>query len=287
VSGGALRLRVEQHDCTLGDVGANLARIAAAAEAAAADGVELLLTPELSVTGYDLRDAVHALARPAAGTPFPSLPAAPDLVVGTVEEDGAGIPCNAALHLRGGRVLHRHRKVYLPTYGMFDEGRYFGRGSAVRAYDAGEGWRLGLLVCEDLWHPALAWLLAAQGANLLLVQSAAPGRGTVEGGEAGGRFASAERWELLARAAAASYGVYVALANRAGVEGPFVFAGGSMVVGPDGRVLARAGDTGEARLTVDLSLAEVAAARRPYAHLRDDDPALVARELARVLAERG
>jgi predicted amidohydrolase len=282
-----LRLRIEQHDTVLGDRGANLARIARAQADAGADGVGLLVTPELSATGYDLRDAVHAVAVAESDAPFPELAAGPDVVVGAVEHDAGFVPLNAALHLRGGRVLHRHRKVYLPTYGMFEEGRYFGRGGEVRAYDAGGGWRMGLLVCEDLWHPALAWLLAAQGAHLLVVQAAAAGRGCLAGGAGGGRFASWDAWEQLARAAAVAYGVYVALANRAGVEGAFVFAGGSMVVGPDGAVLARASDTGEDRLTVDLSLDAVAAARRPYAHLRDDDPALVARELARILGGAG
>jgi predicted amidohydrolase len=283
----ALRLRLEQHDAVLGDRAANLARVAAAQRDAGREGVDLLLTPELSLTGYDVRDAVHGLAEPESDAPFPALAAGPDVVVGTVERDAATVPRNAALHLRGGRVLHRHRKVYLPTYGLFDEGRYFGRGTEVRAYDAGGGWRIGLLVCEDLWHPALAWLLAAQGANLLLVQSAAAGRGAVEGGAGGARFASWAAWETLAAAAALAYGAYVAVANRAGVEGPLAFAGGSFVAGPDGRIAARASDAGEDRLTVDLSLDAVASARRPYAHLRDDDPALVARELARLAGGRG
>lgn len=284
--GAALRLRVEQMDTALADPAANLARIAAAGARAAADGVHLLVTPELSVTGYDVRDAVHPLAVAESDTPFPSLAAGPDMVIGAIEHDPSFIPRNAAMHLRGGRVLHRHQKVYLPTYGLFDEGRYFGAGDRVRAYDAGGGWRMGLLVCEDLWHPALAWLLAAQGAHLLVVQSAAAGRRAMAGGPAGGRYASWDAWEHLARAAAIAYGVYVALANRAGVEGALVFAGGSMIIGPDGAVIARASDEGEDAITADLSLDAVAAARRPYAHARDDDPRLVARELARMLDAR-
>ena len=285
--GGRLRLRIEQFAPALGDVQANVARLARARADAAGDGVDLVLTPELSLTGYDVGDAVHALAVPASPRPFPALGDGPDLVVGAVERDGRGVPCNAALHLRGAEVLHRHRKVYLPTYGAFDEARWFGAGDRVRAYDAGGGWRMGLLVCEDLWHPALAWLLAADGANLLLVQSAAPGRGTVAGGEADARFASWGAWEHLARAAAVAYGVYVALANRVGVEGPHCFAGGSMVVGPGGAVLARGDDFAEARVDAELSLDAVAAARTPFAHGRDDDPRLVAREIERILSERG
>lgn len=284
--GPTLRLRVEQFAPVLCGVDANLARIAAAQADAAADGVDLVVTPELSLTGYDVRDAVHRLASPESDVPFPALGGGPDIVVGTIERDAAFVPYNAMLHLRGGRVLHRHRKVYLPTYGMFDEGRYFGRGDTVRAYDAGGGWRAGLLVCEDLWHPSLAWLLAAQGAHLLIVQSAAAGRGAMAGGASGGRFASWDAWEHLARAAAIAYGCYVALANRVGVEGSFYFAGGSMIVGPDGAVLTRGADGEEDRIDAELSLEAVAAARRPYAHARDDDPRLVARELARILDGR-
>lgn len=282
-----LRLRVEQFAPVLGDADANLARIAAARADAAADGADLVVTPELSVTGYDVRDRVHALAVPAGDEPFPALAGGPDVIVGAIERDAAFVPYNAALHLRGGRVLHRHRKVYLPTYGMFDEGRWFGRGCRARAYDAGGGWRVGMLVCEDLWHPALAYLLAADGAHLVIVQSAAAGRGSWAGGEGGGRFASWPAWEHLARAAAVAYGIYVVVANRVGTEGPLVFAGGSMVVGPGGEMLARADDLAEDRLTVDLTLGAVAAARRPYAHARDDDPRLVHAELTRLIGERG
>ena len=283
--GARVRLRIEQFAPALGRVDANLGHVVRAQADAAAEGVGLLVTPELSMTGYDVRDAVHALAAAESDAPYPTMLQGPDVVVGTVERGAGFVPYNAMLHLRGGRVLHRHRKVYLPTYGMFDEGRYFGRGDGVRAYDAGGGWRVGLLVCEDLWHPALAWLLAAQGANLLIVQSAAAGRGVVAGGAGGGRFASWGAWEHLARAAAISYGAYVALANRVGVEGPLCFAGGSMIVAPDGAVLARADDLNPDRIDAELSLDAVAAARRPYAHARDDDPRLVARELARMLGD--
>ncbi len=284
--GPRVRLRVEQTAPVLGDPEANLARMARAQWESAADGVDLLVTPELSLTGYDLRDRVHALAVAEREEPFPALAAGPDVVLGLAERDAGFVPYNVALHLRGGRVLHRHRKVHLPTYGLFDEGRWFGRGDRVRAYDAGGGWRVGLLVCEDLWHPSLAWLLAEQGAHLLIVQSAAVGRGAWGGGEGGGRFGSWPAWEHLARAAAIAYGLYVVVANRVGTEGACVFAGGSFVVAPGGEVVGRADDRAEDRLTVELDLEEVAAARRPFAHARDEDAHLVARELARILAER-
>ncbi len=284
--GATVRLQVEQMAPVLGDPEANLARIAHAQADAARDRVDVVLTPELAVTGYDVRDRVHELAAPESDQPFPALAHGPEVVLGTIEHDPRFVPYNAALHLRHGRVLHRHRKVHLPTYGMFEEGRFFGRGERVRAYDAGGGWRVGLLVCEDLWHPALAYVLAADGAHLLMVQSAAAGRGAWAGGAGGGRWASRQSWEHLACAAAAAYGVYVVLANRVGVEGGSVFSGGSIVVAPGGEIVARADDMAEDRLVCELSLAAVAAGRRPFSVPRDDRPDLVARELARIMGER-
>ncbi len=285
-SDGTLRLRVEQFAPVLGEPEANLERIAAAQAEAAREGVELVVTPELSLTGYDLRDRTHALATPLGERPFPALARGPDLVLGMVELGTDFTPYNSAVHLRGGAVLHLHRKIYLPTYGMFDEGRYFGAGSRVRTYEAGGGWRLGLLVCEDLWHPALVYLLALGGAQLVIVQAAAVGRGAWAGEASdarAGRFASAQAWEQLAGAAAFAYGIYVVVASRVGVEGACIFGGGSLIVAPDGKVLARGDELREDRLTVDLSLARVAQARRPFSHARDEDPHLVARELARLL----
>jgi predicted amidohydrolase len=286
IFGSRLRLRVEQLAPVLGDPDANVRRIASASAEAAAEGVELVVTPELSLTGYDLRDLVHEVAAPI-GDGIPGLPPRPDLVVGLVERGADFVPYNTAVHLRAGGVLHRHRKIYLPTYGMFDEGRYFGRGDRARVYDAGGGWRIGLLVCEDLWHPSLVYLLAMGGASLVIVQAAAGGRGAWDGGSDGGRFASWGAWEHIARAAALAYGIYVVVANRVGVEGSVAFCGGSMIVGPGGEVVARADDLGEDRITADLRIDAVAAARRPYAHARDEDVRLVTRELDRLIEEGG
>jgi predicted amidohydrolase len=274
-----LRLAVAQLAATPRTTDVNAARIAEAAHAA---GAGLLLTPELSLTGYDLGDSVHRLALPAGpgSTPAPAplhdLPG--DVVIG-LPEAGAGGPFNSAAVLRAGVVVHRHRKLYLPTYGMFDEGRWFGRGRSLDCWQPAPGWRAGILICEDFWHPALAYVLAARGIDVLLVQAAAPGRGVWQGGTAGA-FASADVWERLVRTTAQLYGIYVALANRVGVEGGVSFAGGSLVAGPDGGVIARADDAAEMTLTAELSRACLDRARRPYWHARDDDPTIVLRELA-------
>jgi predicted amidohydrolase len=283
-----LRLALFQSAPRLRDPAWNAARIATAAADVVCD---LFLTPELSLTGYDVGDEASALAVPlpvggrlrfagdADGEMLRDL--APLLVLGLLEADDAfGAPFNTAAVLDRGDVVFRHRKIYLPTYGMFDEGRWFARGGALDVCPLPGGWRAGILVCEDFWHPGLTYVLAAARIHVLLVLAAAPGRGVIEGGAAGGAFASADAWERIARATAQQYGIYVCLANRVGVEGGVTFAGGSLVVDPAARVCARADSFTEELLEVVLDPHAMAAARSPYAHARDDDVRLVARELA-------
>jgi predicted amidohydrolase len=270
-----LRLAVLQTAPVLRAEERNAQRIAEQLKQTAAD---LALTPELSLVGYDVRDATATLARstwPRFHLPCPTL-------LGAIESANGGIAYNVALLADHEATRTIHRKVYLPTYGMFDEGRYFGRGDRARAFEVG-GWRIGVLICEDFWHPALSYLLAMQGIHALLVMAAAPGRGALEGGEEGGFFSSSDSWERIARTTAQLYGIYVAICNRVGVEGGVTFAGESLVVAPNGHVIDRAG-VEETRIDVVFSRAELARARRPYAHLRDDDPQFMMAELQRITA---
>jgi predicted amidohydrolase len=281
---GELQLAVAQLDARPGDLAGNLARVRTAAETARAD---VLLTPELALTGYDVRDAVHELALPLQpgeklGAPGSGLEDVPGLVItGLIERSAQGVAYNVAAALEAGVVRQVHRKVYLPTYGMFDEARWFGRGDTVAPWTLPGGWRAGVLVCEDFWHPGLVYALASTGIDVLLVLAAGPGRGVWEGGEHG-QFASADAWERIARTTAQLYGIYVALANRAGVEGAVTFAGGSLIVDPAGVVLGRAPALEPALLQARLDPVDLQRARRPSYHGRDDDPLLVARELRRL-----
>jgi predicted amidohydrolase len=245
-------------------------------------GADLVVTPELSLTGYDVRDEVHDLAVPVRiGEALTGASAddAPTTVLGLVERGDDGIPYNTAVVLERGRVRHRHRKVYLPTYGVFDEGRWFGRGDRVELFEAA-GWRVAILICEDLWHPALSYIAALGGADLLVVPAAAPGRGVLEGGPDGRLFSSAVAWRELVRVTARTHGIFVVLANRSGVEDGITFAGGSMVVGPNGAILAEADELEEERLDVVLDPDAIARARRPFAHWRDEDVGMLRRALA-------
>lgn len=278
-----MNLGIYQFAPRLRDVAANLARVEAAA---ARIGGGLLITPELSLTGYDLRDDTHVVARPCAqgdstAAVFGHEPAARvPMLVGAVERADSTVPFNAAVLIDGPAIAFVQRKVYLPTYGMFDEGRYFGRGRSVQPFEL-NGWKFGVLICEDFWHPMLAYLQALQGAHVLIVMAAAPGRGAWTGGEEGGFFASSDAWERIGRTYAQLYGVYVVVCNRTGVEGGVTFGGESIVIGPNSKVMARAG-IDEELLTVQLDPHELAAGRTPYAHVRDEDAALALAELQRI-----
>lgn len=256
-------------------------------------GADLVAFPELALTGYSLKNQVqrHAVPLGHAG-PLALPPETPPVAYGLPERGRDELVYNTAILQHRNRILGKHRKVYLPTYGLFDEGRYFARGQTTPpVVELPSGWSVGLLVCEDFWHPGLLYLVAMQGADLILVLSAAPGRGEpareAESRSTGTLFSSPETWTLLARTAAIQYGVYLALANRAGVEEGLTFAGGSMVVSPSGQVLAEAPQGQGATLDLRLSRAELRRARAPFAHLRDEDPTYLARSLDKLLEGGG
>lgn len=278
-----LRVTLHQEAPVLGDVTANRARLEAAVAGSDAD---LVLFPELALTGYALGHRARELGVTLDASPPLQLPEdGPVAVFGLVERGEDHLTYNVAVAARGGTLLATHRKVYLPTYGTFDEGRIFAAGRrSVRPVDVAPGWRAGILVCEDFWHPALAYLHALQGADVLLVLAAAPGRGATEA--EGRRFASTERWELIGRTTALLHGMYVVLCNRVGVEEGVTFAGGSLVVDPTGLVVARAPEGEPAVLDVTLERDLVARTRQPFAHLRDEDPAVTLHTLERIVGER-
>lgn len=268
-----LQLSLLQFTPILRDLAANAEAIRNLTRSISAD---LVVTPELSLTGYDLRDTgaeVASQAQRQLDLPLPTL-------AGAVESANGGLLYNVAMLAMNGTADVVHRKVYLPTYGMFDEGRYFARGDRVIPFELG-GWRIGVLICEDFWHPSLTYLLAMQGIHVLVVMAAAPGRGALAGGENGGFFASSDSWERIARTTAQLYGIYVVVCNRTGVEGGITFGGESLAVAPDASLMARAGVEVE-RIDIRLERDFLISSRRPYAHLRDEDTRFVVAELQRI-----
>lgn len=226
------RVAIAQIEPTLGNLRANLKIHIDQIEAARAGGAQLVVFPELSLTGYYLRDQVPEVAEPRDGPLCRAMiEAAGDLTVvfGFVEESREFGFYNAAAVVEAGQVRHVHRKVYLPTYGMFDEQRYFASGSRIRAFPTRFG-RFGLLICEDAWHLSCGVVLQAQGVEALILVANSPGRGVRES-----QLGSAQSWDLLTRTYATFLNIPVIFANRVGFEDGVCFWGGSRLVGPSGR----------------------------------------------------
>jgi NAD+ synthase (glutamine-hydrolysing) len=280
-----LAIGLAQISPRLGDAQANLDKHLEYVEQAVAQGVELLVFPELSLTGYTLQDLAHEVARTPAPddrllAPLMEASHKLDLVVGLAERDVRGRLFTASLYLAQGQIVHVHRKVYLPTYGMFDEGRDFDLGEEVRAFDTRFG-RVGLLICEDFWHASPPYLLWLDGADLMLLTSSSPGRGI----DHHSKLSSSRFVELVNQAYASLFGCFVAHANRVGFEDGVNFWGGSSVCGPDGDLIAQAPYFEESLLVTALDLSAIRRARARLPLLRDERPELTQRELARILSK--
>ena len=243
---------------------------------------DVVVYPETALTGYFLEGGVREHALPAmrlaselaeryaraggAGRPL-------DVVLGFYEVWGHRL-YNSAMYveLSAGepRIVHVHRKVFLPTYGLFQEERFVEAGHSVRAFDTRWG-RAAMLICEDLFHSISATLAALDGAQLFLVSSASPARGAEPGS---GVPSNLGRWRRLAQGAAEEHGVGVAVSQLTGFEGGKGFAGGSLVFGPRGQLLAEGPLWDEAVIRAGLDLEELTAARTDQPLLADLERAL-------------
>jgi len=274
-----VRVALAQLAPRLGDPEANLPLHLDAVARARSAGAQLVVFPELSLTGYHLLDQVPDVALSPEKGPLARLRAASaeiDIVAGFVEEGPGYRFYNSAVYMSRGRVLHVHRKLFLPTYGMFQEGRDFAPGERLREFVAPFG-PSGMLICEDLWHPACPWLLAQAGAEAIIVISNGPTRGA-----RGGRLTSVEVWRELLRVAARFHTTYMVYVNRVGCEDGLTFGGGSTVVDPFGRTVVEAPALEETLVCADLEGEALRRARTAYPLLRDEDLELVHRELGRI-----
>jgi NAD+ synthase (glutamine-hydrolysing) len=287
-----LNIALAQINTVLGGVDKNLQKHLSLIDQARQNGADLLVFPELSLTGYVLQDLVPTVAHQAEDSDpvfHPLLEASRDidLMVGFVEEDSRNRFYIASAYLSKGKVLHVHRKVYLPTYGLFDEGRFFAWGDGVSAFDTRFG-RVGMLICEDFWHAALPYLLWLDGADIFLFASASPGRGLPHPDETcqPGRLDSARWVDEINRAYAGLFTSFVVHTNRVGYEDGLNFWGGASVYNPDGIALVHAPQHEEALTQVELDLNQLHRTRARLPLLRDERTALVQRELQRILTPK-
>jgi NAD+ synthase (glutamine-hydrolysing) len=239
---------------------------------------DLIVAPETTLTGYFLEGGVRDLAVPAeqlfddlsrqhAEAGIPSL----DIALGFYEVHGNRLYNSGLYATLGGSdagIRHIHRKIFLPTYGVFDEERFVEAGRSVQAFDTRWG-RAAMLICEDAWHSFTPMLAALDGAQLIIIPSASPARGVVTSDDTAGRPVSLARWARLAQDISGEHGVYVALPQLVGFEGGKAFPGGSILAGPRGDILAQAPVFQEAIIPAVLDFEEITRARADLPLLAD------------------
>lgn len=277
-----VKIALAQINTILGNVRDNLEKHLSLAAQAHEQGAELLVFPELSLTGYALQDLVPEVAcSPTEKDPVfaPLLKASRnlDMIVGFVEEDHRHRFYIAAAYLSQGKTVHVHRKTYLPTYGLFDEGRFFAAGNSIRAFDTRFG-RVGIAICEEFWHASPPYLLWLDGADILLFTSASPGRGVNEEH----KLESARWVEHINRAYASLFTSFAIHTNRVGFEDGLHFWGGATIFDPNGKQIAQGPYHEEALTIAELDLNQLQRTRARLPLLRDERTELVQRELARI-----
>ena len=283
----ALRVALAQIAPTLGRFDENLARHHALIEEARDRGAGLVVFPELGLTGYLLQDLAAEVAIRLDDARLAGLAAATkdlSVVVSFVEESGDHRLFIAAALLEDGRLRHVHRKLFLPTYGLFDERRFFAAGDLLRATPSRLGVGVGLAVCEDFWHLTVPQLLALDGAQILINVSSSPGRDLAATNEVG--LGTATSWRTLMRTYAQLTTSVVVFCNRVGVDESISFWGGSEVIAPSGQPLFSAPMFEEGLFTVAVPIADLRRERLALPLLRDERPELQVRELSRIVAER-
>jgi predicted amidohydrolase len=283
VNSKTLRIGIAQIDCAVSTPDANLAKHLEYVERARQDKVDLLVFPELSLTGYPHSTVdIEALACTVGQGPVKQLAQAARglmVVAGFVEEGPAAQFYNCSAVVTDGQAVYRHRKLNLATYGELSEGKLFAAGRYVETFSVGP-WRASILTCADVWNPALVTLAALHGSTILVVPANSAHAAV------GSEFSNPDGWQIAIRFYSMMYGMYVVMANRTGHESGLTFWGGSSLIDPFGHVVCSSGES-ETLLVSDVSYDAVRRARLQLPTVRDSNLALVGREIQRLQERLG
>jgi predicted amidohydrolase len=263
------KIAIAQIDAAVGNIQKNIEHHLQYITKAIAKKAHIVVFPELSLTGYSVKDLNWDLALRAEPHPLFSellkLSKRITIIAGAVEEAKNFGIYNSALVFEDGKVHSAHRKRYPPTYGMFEEMRYFSQGTDVRVFNSKHG-KLGILICEDMWHLTLPYILAHDGAEVIISLTASPTRLSGASDELAAAAVNHEQHRAYARLLS----TYVVFANRVGVEDGVNFWGGSQIVGPNGVTLANAKLFAEDLIIAEIDENEIRRARRFSRHFNDD-----------------
>ncbi len=276
-------MALAQIDCILGDIDENLHRAKEVVAEAKNEGADLVVFPELSLAGYSLGELSNEVAIEAQSKPIISLAEEAGemaVVVGFCEEGWRFQTYNSAAYLEGGSIRHVHRKLYLPNYRIYEEGKHYNPGQSMRAFDTRFG-RMAILICNDAWQTFLPFIAVQDGARVLIIPADSGSYPYPELLDTKGY------WRGITRFYARMLESYVIFVNRVGEEENLVFLGHSHVVDPWGRVVAEGPGREEALITVDIDLGNVRRRRREVPLVKEARLALLSKELNRLAEEGG
>ncbi len=295
-----MKVGVYQTNPHLLELGKNLKDTIAKIESARDGGIDLVVFPELSLTGYFVGSQYHKVALRMDSPEIKKLARATKgtaAIVGFIEESRSMNFYNAALIAVDGKIEYAYRKLNLPNYGVFEERKMFSGGKTIPVFRY-MGFTIATLICNDLWHPALPYLAATQKADLFVT--------LFNSSEAamGDEFSNIESWAIINKFYARIFGIHNICANRVGdetiaakrqsdwaadsaecVTGNTIynFWGGSEVIDPYGRNLAKAKMYEPDYITATISRELVRKKRILMPYLKNDDPYFTLRELNRIL----
>jgi predicted amidohydrolase len=273
-----LRVGAAQIDPTEADIAENISKHVAFIDAARDQGVDVLVFPELSLTGYQVKSRTPDLAITRHDERLLKLAEhAGDMtvIVGFVEEGYAAQFHNAAAALRRGQVTYIHRKLNLATYGNLEEAKYFARGRYIEVFTHELPWTASIFICADAWNPGLVHLAALAGATFLIVPVASSHEAV------GIDFSNPLGWETALKFYGMMYGMPVIMANHCGSRDGEQYWGGSRIIDPHGKVLAVGGE-GEEIVVADLNYSLIRQARFQLPTVRDSNLDLIHREIERL-----
>ncbi|KXK06387.1 MAG: NAD+ synthetase [Chlorobi bacterium OLB4] len=280
-----MKVAVAQINSVLGDFEKNINHHAEFCQIAISENADVIVFPELSLTGYSLKDLNYAIALNPGTTDkldrLKKLSQDISIICGFAEMgEDYGI-YNSAMYIESGEIKFTHRKNYPPTYGLFEEYRYFSSGDVCKAHDTKLG-RVGLLVCEDLWHISLPYLQALDGAQVLFGIAASPTRLTADTRDFKNDTINSEQHRVFSRLLS----VYFVFSNRVGYEDGINFWGGSEIIDPFGRIISKAKLFEEDIIYAEINRGEIMRARQQARHFLDEDINLTINNLVRIRESR-
>ena len=266
------KIALAQINTVLGDLDKNIQKHLSYCDKAIKKNADLIVFPELSLTGYSVKDLNFDIAinpsKSSALKPLLDKSKKIDILCGGIEEDDNFGVYNAAFYISKGKVQFTHRKVYPPDYGMFEEMRYFSRGKSADVHETKLG-KTGVLICEDLWHMSLPLLQALKGAKIIIAIACSPTRLALNS-----KSKILKNYEINSeqhRAYARLLSTYVVFVNRVGFEDGVNFWGGSEVVDPFGNVDKIAKFFDEDLTFSEINMETVQRARHLARHFIDED----------------